>query len=183
MDAALSFWNLRRVLVCGVTSPLGAALAELLTEQGAEVSGIVTANPGDESRFLANKLYERVRPIRGSSIHPRPIAMALSANEIEVIIDTTLTQAKTTYALLAAARVAVPHAAMTIGIAGPASRLLPMANRFRNAKCNPIGVTVVPDDIEMAREQLATTARRTVLRDPAVLVGWTDIAALRKLAA
>jgi NAD(P)-dependent dehydrogenase (short-subunit alcohol dehydrogenase family) len=174
MDAALSFWTARRVLVCGVSSPLGAAVAELLASQGAEVSGLVAPTPGDESHFLNGRLYERIRPLAGTTRHPAPIAAALAGHEIEAIVNVTRTDARTTYALLAAARVAVPHAAITIAVVGPASRLVPMANRFRAQKRNPIAVAVVNDAIEIAGEFLLTVTKRTILRDATVLAGWTE---------
>lgn len=169
MDAVPSFWISRRVAVADVTGAFGSAIAASLVDAGAVVSGIVAGQPGDESSFVTTRLYERITPIRASRSNAALLAAAFAAHEIELVIDVNRNDAAATHALLNAARVAVPHAAVVVAIPGPGSRLLALANRFRAEWRNPIAVAVT----DQADTMLAIS-RRCVLRDPAVMIGWTD---------
>jgi NAD(P)-dependent dehydrogenase (short-subunit alcohol dehydrogenase family) len=174
MDAERSYWSGRRVLICGVLSPLGAAVAETLAEHGADVSGIVGANVDPDSPYIDQRTYELVAPIRAKETNAAMLASILSASEIECVIDVTLDQPRTTHALLSACRVGVPQAAAVIGIPHFKSTLVSIGNRFRLEQLNPIGFAVMGESIHESVDRILAVAELTILHDQDTLTGIFD---------
>jgi hypothetical protein len=188
MDANTEFWMSRRVLVCNCTDRLASLLAEQFVNASAEVSGLISSKPSDESYFLKAKLYETIKPIRTGQYDAPAIARALAVSEIEAIILPNCRDTKATHAMLAAARVALPHAAILVTVSSPASRAVAMVNRFRDEKLNPIGLAIVSDsqiinDEKMVLNWMMELTERTIRREANMLTGRTELPSRLRIAA
>jgi NAD(P)-dependent dehydrogenase (short-subunit alcohol dehydrogenase family) len=79
-------WAGRRVLVTGVTGFLGGHAVRSLLAAGAEVVGLVRANPDRDAAFFRDKLFPRVTVVRGRLEDAARVASAVALHEPDVVL-------------------------------------------------------------------------------------------------
>jgi hypothetical protein len=185
MAAVTPFWTSRRVFVSGCATSLGTAVAAELVARGADVTGLVESTPSAGSSFLESRIYERVTIVRGGAADYPAIASLLASSEAEVVVIPGDQSVRAVHAQMNAARAAVPDAAVIVAIPHASNRAVAVAEAFRVADANPVGVACVPPTAPCgpAAEFLISHAERVTRRDPAALRGVAAFAAPGRLAA
>lgn len=84
MDPAAAFWPYRRVLVTGCTGFLGTWAVRELLAAGASVTGLVRGRESD-SEFFRDRLFTRIRVIRGRVEDVFRLRYALAVHEIDAV--------------------------------------------------------------------------------------------------
>ncbi|MFO0935470.1 MAG: hypothetical protein U0798_03015 [Gemmataceae bacterium] len=171
MDAPLPFWQARRAMIAGCESSLGAVVAGQLLARSADVAIQVSRRPEPDSLIVQN--HEKYDWIRCHADDRASISMALSVRESELLVLAEPFPPLVVHSMISSARRSVPMAAVVVVVNSLASRSVAVAEAFRAAGGNPVGVVFVPvhADVESAAEFLVIHAERVIRRVPAALCG------------
>ena len=185
MDAPNPFWTARRVFIAGCESPLGSALVEQLIAREADVSILLGHHVDERSPVIEHRLFEKIDVIRGDLDNRTTMTMALSVREAEIVILAQPFSALTVHSLISATRKATPLAALVVTVPSAVSRIVAVAEAFRVAGGNPIGVVSIPESApaDVSAEFLIAHAERVIRREPAALRGVAAFPAIRRVAA
>jgi CDP-glucose 4,6-dehydratase len=120
-----TFWAGRRVLVTGATGFLGGWVVRQLVAREAAVVALVRGTPDPDSSFVRDRLFERVRVVRGRVEDAARLTSALVLHDIETVLHLAAptvrpagepTEVRWAETLLTAVRRATPAAGVVIPV-------------------------------------------------------------------
>lgn len=185
MDATHPFWNSRRVFLAGGESAFGVMIAEQLHQQQAEVTSQIRQLKETESPIQNSDLHEKISIVRGLASDRVAVGATLSAMEAEVVFLCADFSPLTVHTIISAARKTIPNAAIVVLVSEVSSRVVAVAEAFRVAGGNPVGVVCVPESQRdlAACEFMIAHAERVIRREPAAMRGVATVSTFLRIAA